>query len=493
MKKNISSHYFYLLISLLSCSSVFSQTLTGTIIDTETKETVAFANVTIGDSYGVITNNEGQFEISVDRFKPTDSLIFSFLGYGRQAVAIKDYQGQSISLVPSMDSLGEVYLIDKNLDPVEILERINDNLKKNHSESFQKWTVFERSKVSNDLKKLNLKVSKADFLNRKVVKAINDELKVSSEQSANSTSNIYLDTYYDLYKNPNHSAKIFLHKGTKLINRERNTSIENIQSKAMSKIASKLETSNTFKVRSGILPVEDSMSIRMMVAHKNDSLDINGKSDLLSEKLENLSFGKNSDFDFIFNYKKYNYTIENAFNYNDEMVYVIRFEPARHNAQYSGELYVSAESFAVLKMNYKLADGKKGNKINLKLLLGIKFEQLEKQVLIIFNKNHDEVYSPKYLKTTTREYPYFDRSLTFVENAPRKERMKLKLNILSEAIVSKEDEILIIDTNHISESQFDNFSQKKKSSLQTISKYNPDIWAQYNIIAPTKGIKDFEY
>src|SRR5690606_29774695 len=324
-------------------------------------------------------------------------------------------------------------------------------------------------------------IAKADFVDKNTLKTVNQDLKLVSEQSKNGTSNIYVDTYYELYKAADNTVKLSLKKGTKLYNRERNTSMENIQNRAMATIAAKLNSPNSFRVRSGILPVGDSVKIQTMFSMNRDTLDLKGKSEDLSKILKNFSFGKGSNFNFIIDYKKYKYSITNAFGYNNELVYVLQFEPNKGSADYSGEIYVSADSYAVLKINYKIADGKKGRKVNLKLLLGIKYEELGKEVLVIFNKNSDDVYVPKYIKTNTREYTYFDRSLTFIENIGRKERMKLKLDILSEAIVSRENEILIIDAKSISESEFSNFKQEEKTFLETINKYNPEIWAEYNI------------
>lgn len=482
----------YLILFILISFSGFSQTLSGTVIDQETQETIPFANVLIGDSYGVITNDEGQFNIAVDRFQPSDSLVFSFLGYARHSVAIKDFDQNPIYLVPSVDNLDEVYLIDRNLDPVTILEKVNENISKNYGEQFQKWTVFQRSKTSSNVKDLDFKVSKAGFIDKKILKELNKDLEVNSQQSKNVTSNIYTDTFYDLYKDPENDVKLSFKKGTKLINRDKNTSIENLQNRAMKTIAEKLQSSNTFRVRTGIIPVGDSIKINTMFSFTKDSLNLENKSESLSSTLSNFSFGKDSDFEFVTDYKKYKYTIAKAFSYNNELVYAIEFEPNRASADYSGELYVSADSYAVLRIKYKIADGKKGRKVNLKLLLGLKYEQLEKEVMVIFHKSSAELYVPKYIKKYTRDYTYFDRSLTFIENAPRKERVKLKLGILSESIVSTEDEILIIDAHSISENDYANFKQQDTAFLETINKYDPSLWAEYNIISPNQAIKNFE-
>ena len=70
--------------------------------------------------------------------------------------------------------------------------------------------------------------------------------------------------------------------------------------------------------------------------------------------------------------------------------------------------------------------------------------------------------------------------------------MKLKLDILSEGVNKNENEILVIDSQPLSETEFQNITQKKKISVQTIEQYDPSIWTPYTIITPNKAIKDFE-
>lgn len=218
MKKTKFIQYSALVIGLLTISNAaISQTISGTVIDKETQVSVAFANITIGENYGVITNDEGKFEIATSRFKPTDSLVFSFLGYNRKAIAIKDFSQETVFLTTSIDALDEVYLVNKNLNPIEILEKVNANLSKNYDSNYQKWTVFQRSKTSNSIKNLGFKLDKADFIEKADLKKINQDLESISEQSKNSTSSIYIDTYFDLYKNTEDEVKISLKKRNKTL------------------------------------------------------------------------------------------------------------------------------------------------------------------------------------------------------------------------------------------------------------------------------------
>lgn len=496
MKKKFIPSKSYLFVSIFLFAIVgFSQSISGTILDKETGETIAFATIQIGDSYGVITNNEGNFEIATSRFKPNDSLVFSFLGYKRQAVAIKDFTEKKVFLVPDVNTLSEIYLIDKNLDPLTIMEKVKENISKNYRTQNEKLSVFERSKNTNKTVNSEFSIKKADFVDKKIVREVNSELESMIAKSKGKSSNTYYDTYLEIYKNDKDSLKVDIKKGTKLINLAKNTSTDNLQNKAFATIANKLESSNSFKLRTGIIPISDSVDLRQTfsVKQKNDTLNIKTKNRQLSRLFEGFGFGKYSDFDFITDYKKYDFTIVKAFSYSDELVYVLDFVPKRGSAKYSGELYVSADTYAVLKAKYKLAEGKTGEKINLKFLLGIKYEELNREVQVIFNRNENSSYSLKYLKTNSEQYMYIDRSFTFIENNKnRSERMKLKLDILSEGINKSENELLVIDSQPITEGDFQKIKQEEKTTVETIEQYDPSLWSPYNIISPNQAIKDFE-
>lgn len=494
MKTYLKLSAALIIFSSLFSYNLFGQTLTGQVIDFDTNETLPFASIQIGKDYGVITNDEGSFEINISRFTHNDSLAISFLGYKTKHIAIKDFPNDPISLVPDASMLSEVFLINKNLNPIEILEKVNENLSANYAGSNRKHTVFERTRNSSKTQNADLHIKKADFVDKKTLNTVNSELNTLSAQSKGNTSTIFYDSYFEALRNEIDSLKIDFKKGTKLINIDKNMSSDQVQAKAFEAIARKLETSNTFKVRSGILPVGDSLDLKksFITKKENETLSLKYKQRYVSGIFRAFNFNSKTDLDFIKDYNKYNYTLDRAFNYNDELVYVLKFEPKK-KGKYSGEIYISADTYAVLKAEYQLAEGKKGKKMNLKMLLGVKFEELNKKGLVIFSKNEEETYSLKYAKTETEQYYYFNRSFTFIENnKSRKDRMKLKLDILAEGVANNETEFLVIETTPISVPVFTSFSQKEEVPVQIIEKFDPQIWTPYTIITPTQAIKDFE-
>lgn len=114
--------------------SLFAQNLSGTLIVKKTNESIPYASVQIGNNYGVVTNNEGKFQINIDHFSNQDSLYFSSLGYKGKRIAIKDFQQEmKIYLTEGVNQLDNVYLVDSDTDVNKIIEKAKNNIYKNYS------------------------------------------------------------------------------------------------------------------------------------------------------------------------------------------------------------------------------------------------------------------------------------------------------------------------------------------------------------------------
>lgn len=474
--------------------SITAQTLSGTIVDVETEETLAFANIIIGQDFAVITNDEGNFEIDISKFTAKDSVSVSYLGYKTQKFAIKDFSKDPIALEPEDNLLSEVFIIDKNLDPLDILEEVNENLNANYSSVNSHFVVFERSKYTFKVNNSALEINKADVVDKNTLNTINKNLARLSHNAKGVVSTTYFDSFFDLYKNEKDSLKIQFIKGTKLINSDKNMSADELHRKAFGILGEKLQTRNTFSIRSGNMPLSGSVDLKnsFKKSTNTDSLNLKSKNRDLSKIFSSYGFGKHSEYDFLTDYDKYSYEIIRAFNYNGDLVYVLQFKP-KGRGKYEGEVYISAATYAVLKTNYKPALGKSGAKLNLKLLMGVKFEEPDKQVLAIYTKTNEQHYSLKYLKTRTAQSINSNRSFTFTENdKPKDEHIKLNLDLFVEGFATNEEEFLIITSDRITTEEFDKVDQPARATIQIIEKFDPEIWAPYTIITPTQALKDFE-
>ena len=77
---------------ILSAFCAFSQTITGTVVDSETKQPLMYANISVkGKNIGTITDSIGRFEILRKNLSKSDTLVFSYLGYLVKPLSAKDF------------------------------------------------------------------------------------------------------------------------------------------------------------------------------------------------------------------------------------------------------------------------------------------------------------------------------------------------------------------------------------------------------------------
>lgn len=491
MMKFLKSLSAVLLLVLTSQVST-AQTLTGTVLDKKTNQPLVFATVQIGDKHGVITNDEGVFKIQTHRFSETDSIKFSSMGYGSKSFVLKDFALSTIYLEEKIDELKSVYLVNKNTDPLAIMQRMIENKSKNYGNDLMQFNTFSRTGISNTPKDFELKLKKADFTDKNAIKAFNMEIEDFSRHIRNKTTSMYFDNYSEVNSNDG-KLKVNEQKTTQLINREENTSLESLQEKAFKLLGDKIKTESTFKVKSGILPLDDEFKFEKAenLFSEKDTTDTKVK-DNIKGLFSSADLSKNNEFEFLSDLDNYTYTLEDVSGYQDEMVYVLAFKPKKRKANYKGMLYISADTYAVLKMNYELAEKKVAEKANFKFLLGIKYAQDVNSGIIIYQKTGDK-YFPKYVQNYTNNYIYFGRSFSFKENAPRRDRMDIKLDFTIETNVGTRQELLVVDSRTITAEEYNAAPENQKAKVEVIQKYDPVLWESYNIIAPNEAIRGFEF
>lgn len=491
MKKSlkiISALTLLLFITELSISQTFS----GTVLDKKTNQPLVFATVQIGDKYGVITNDEGIFKIQTQNFSETDSIKFSTMGYASKSFVLKDFSINSIFLEEKIDELEGVYLVNKNMDPVVVMQRMVDNKTKNYGIDLIHFQVFSRTGTSYTPHDFGLDLKKADFTDKEAIRVFNKDFQDYTKKIRNKTTSIYLDNFSEVYAS-NSELKINEQKTTQLINREENTSAENLQRKIFHFLGDNLKSQNTFKIKSGILPIESDFKFKNTedMFAKKDTTTSKIKDDI-NRHLKSADLSKNNEFDFLNDLNNYTYTIENVTGYQDEMVYVISFLPKKRSAKYKGRLYITADTYAILKMEYELGKHKIAEKTNLKLLLGVKYVKNMNSGMVTYQKNGDK-YFPKYIQNHTNSYTYFARPFSFRENAPRKERINIKFDLTLETNIGSRQELLIVDSRSITDGEFQKARESNKATVEVIQKYDPTLWENYNIIAPNEAIRSFEF
>lgn len=483
---------YLLIFTFLISGVVFSQSLTAKVVDINNNP-IPFATVQTGENTGVITNEEGFFTINLEDVS-TNSIIFSCLGFTSKIVLIDDISKNNniVVLEEFIDELSKVFLSNATPDANEIILKVNNNLAKNYKHDNQTVQFFHRNTAYADFDRFEAKVTKASGMKKRQHEGVNKSLDSLTRAIVNSNTIYFQDYLGNLMIKNTKETKLDVKKATSLVDNSKNFSLDNVQSKAQDLILKYLDTTLTYKLKTGIIKVEDSMSLKS----NDDDKDFDEIYDVKNLKgethglLHNAQTYSKSFMRKIINPELYKYEFIDVTGFNGELVYIIGFKPKKSKSKYAGKLYITDETFAVIKLDYDFGKGKRGEKFNLKLLLGIKYVENINKGTIIYQKNADSTYSPKYINQEEGRYFYVNRPIKFIENS--RERNKVGFNFVIEGSAKSKQELFIINTSELNINEFTSFTEPEDVPYQTLKQYDPSIWKAYNAIEPLEEMKRFK-
>ncbi len=483
-----------IVFSILISQTFLAQTISGIVLDKE-ENPIVYATVQINDNFGVITNEEGKFEIETEKFQPTSEVKISFLGFKQLIFKLKDFESKTYYLEEEINTLEEVFVNGENLSLDEILKKVQENAATNYVNTNFKQQVFHRMTFGNTMKKFDLEFEKSNIIKKRELKKVNKSMDSVFDKMVNVTTKNYSDVLSNYFVGEK-DTKLEVIKRTSLINKKKDKSSEKMLEVFLNVFAKHLEKGETYKVKSGLFKVTDSLD--MEEDFKTDKKEQKTKTKYLKSKynsiFKNNSIVKDSKLNFIFKTNKYEYTLNNTSYINGDIVYIIDFKPKKSSAKYVGTMYVNADDFAVVKAKFQLAKGKIVSKINLKFVLGMKMINNVFKSEILFQKNKNGKYQFKFIKQETGGYAYFSRPLKFTKNRKSRsdEKKMLKMRFLMEANQTQKDELFFIESSEITNEKFKNIVEKEKYKIQNIPKYSSEIWKGYNVLAPVQEIKDYD-
>jgi len=164
-------------ISLLFVSVVHAQRLTrisGTVIDAQTKEPLAFVNVYfVGKDIGTITDYDGNYTLETQW--GSDQLAVSFMGFETQTKSVVSEKTQVINfeLKPNAVALDEVILVthkrhysNKNNPAVTLIRKVIANKGLNRKEHLDYYSYNKYEKIEFDLNNITEKFRKKKVFNK---------------------------------------------------------------------------------------------------------------------------------------------------------------------------------------------------------------------------------------------------------------------------------------------------------------------------------------
>lgn len=258
---------------------------------------------------------------------------------------------------------------------------------------------------------------------------------------------MFTDVLSDLYIKSDYKSKMGVKKATKLKDVKNNLNLETIQSKVSHIVLQHLDTTKTYKLKTGWFKVEDSLSLKKIKKVAKDSEDNNFesfKSDNLNIIKEHL-FENQSLLDFVLDTRSYHYELTNVTTIDDQLVYIINFKPRKNKAKFQGTLYIAEEDYAILKLDYSYAEGKIGEKLNLKFLFGVKYIEIVSKGTVIYKKSaENKNYYPYYVNHESGRYFYAHRPFKLIENSDFSKN-KVAFDVTLEGTIVKRQELMSLN------------------------------------------------
>ena len=474
------------------CFFTFSQSITAKLIDKTTKTPIPFATIKTGKFSGVISNEEGYFTINIQNDIKTVTI--SCLGYQNKILSIRDFKTLNfiIELEEAINQLNEVFISNRKPNVDSIIAKVKMKIADNYDSELNKYNIFHRTTDYVNFKSLDFEIEKASHFKKKNLEAANTNLEALSKKIRESDMKYFTDFKGELYSLDKDSSKLVVNKATKLVDFKNDFSIDDIQEKAQKIVLTYLDTTLTYKLKTGLFKIEDSLALNDEDFKEDNKNEFKLKYLNMQTRslLRHAQFYKNAFLNKLLDMSLYDYTFEDITFNDGDLTYIINFEPRKGKAKYAGKLFVSDDTYAITKVDYSYYKNRHGEKLNLKLLLGVKYIANVSEGTILFEKNTENKYQPKYIKRISGNYFYVNRDLKFIENSRAKNKVGFSFKI--EGDNRNKEELLITATNKLTFLDFQAERQAEKAPITILSKFENTIWENENTLEPSREMKVFK-
>lgn len=499
----------FTLITLFIFQAFYAQeSIHAKLIDSTTQKPIPFATIELNKKSGVISNDNGIFQMYFDK-KPTtkDSLFINCLGYETKRIAVKKFTDSIIVLSQKSIELDEILVSNKKYTVDEIIEKTKENLASNYDFEYTKSRLFYRQSDNNNILKNTIDIKKSTIpeINQKFVDSI---LYIMPKNSGN-----YTEVLGDFYQKPitKSAVKMDIIKASNLYDKNNEISFDGLEEKFNNIFKKHVKRDSYFKIKSGIFGTKEDIDSSLFGDTKEDEdiektkafieeqkkKEAERKKDFLKYRkraisnLETSSFiFEESHLNFLEKSNRFEFELLDYQFLNGEFVYKITFTPKRKE-DFKGTIYVNTDDFAIMRLDYENVKPLKKFR-----LLGISFSHYLTKGTYIYSKNNTNKYALKYAEVELGSKFGVKRPLKIIEkNKNVKGRRKQNeistdIHFIMSNVVKKE--LVVFDNESITEATFNNFKEKAKVKPTYLPKYDPEFWKGYNVMEPNQAIKDFK-
>ena len=480
MKKSI--------IFLLFVVNLNAQSLTIKVLDSLSLSSIPFATVYFSNGKGIITNEEGKFELIEQQFEKKDTLFISSMGYKKVSLALENFNDSIIYMTPKMIELGNVIITNRNLSSKEIIEKVKKGIDKNYQTQLSENKIFYRNEFNGTTEKFKLNKFKSsiDEINSFLI----DSLLNSLPKENKGVSEV-LCYYYGNLEEEN--QKINLIKSRETSNKE-DEMLKSLNSRLEESLKESLKSNSYFKIRSGLLPfsgdlkidglwdVEDSTSQEAI--KKAQESDLKRKQNFAASRKSRITniysklfYNDGTDLDFILKSNKYNFSSPELTYLGNQLVYIIYCEP-KGSRDFKGTLYINSDDFAVVRIDFENV------KPLFKLkLLGISVNNYLQEGRMVFSKLNNENYSLSYFQLSSARKLGIDRPFKIIEKNKyvkgrrKQNQISFKLDLVFNSIYTQE--LQVFESKVINEKNFQKIKEENKVLPEFLDEFTTNFWEEF--------------
>ncbi len=491
----MSLKYSLTLVSILIFSYANAQSFSAKVIDQDTKEPISYATIETGLYQGMVSNEEGAFTFLLENIKqPQDSIYISYMGYETKGLVFEENEGITIALLPRLYELKEVFLTTELLTIKEIIERVKDNLGKNYASILSKKKIFFRQSDIGHIKKMDFGFKKS------TIEELNKELLDSITKILPKKSSYYKEVVADLYGDYN-KYKLNINKAAELYDKNNDISAEGIGKKLEVIFNENIKKDSYLKIKSGffstkkqvdsILQENEEAKAALEKKKKEGTLEFQEQiSTQIANLYEQLFFQEDSKIDVLSKSSRYNFTLDNYTVINEMTVYILKFTP-KGGKDFKGTMYVNTQDFAIVRLDFENVQP-----ISKFGLFGITYRNDVFKGKMLFDKDEDGTYGPRFIELLDGSYMGLNRPLKIIEKNKnvkgrrKQNELSLKLDIQGNQLQKKE--LVVFESENMTQSSYDLIEEKKLIKATYLSKYDPKFWQDYSIMEPNEAIESFK-
>ena len=475
----------YFLLLVLISFNLKAQSKKIKIIDSISFEPVPFATIFFSNNNGIISDEDGLFELIPEQYSKKDSLFVSSMGFEPKQFSLDIFNDSIIRLVPKTISLKNVVVTNNQLSSNEIIDSVKLYIDKNYNFNITENKLFFRQEFNQELKKFKLNKFKSTIkdLTAESMDRMTDNLPKKSKNELESLSYYYVNSNIDV-------PKIKLIKSRRTNDDNESDLSKSLGDKLEKSLRENLKSNSYFKIRSGWLPFSGDLTFNGLWEIDSTNQDqLNKLKEDEIKRKENFSIGQkgriqsvylksffnpNSDLNFILKSKNYIFSDSELTYLSNELVYVIECYPKRGD-KYKGTIYVNSDDFAVVRIDYE--NIKPLSKFK---LLGVSFSSNLEKGRMVFSKFENEKYSLSYYQNSRgnnisikRPFKIIEKN-KFVKGRKKQNQISAKLDFASSSIYNTE--LQVFRVRSIEETQFEEIDEKNQVLPIYLEEFKKDFW-----------------